>query len=164
MSICNSICIGCDHAGVFCKEKILQYIRRHMKNIGIIDYGTHSNKDKTSASSVDYPAYAHLVAQHVIANPNKIGILICGSANGMAMSANKFKNVRAAVCWNAHIASLARQHNDANILCIPARFVTVEDAISIVQKFLRTKSSDEPRHVRRISNINPVFPQFSRDI
>ncbi len=126
------ISIGSDHAGYEYKQFIADFLR----SAGFIvrDNGTHS-KD-----SVDYPDFAHPVATQVENGESGYGILICGSANGVAITANKHAGVRAAICWNEEIASLARAHNDANIICIPARFVSQEMAIEMVKAFQTFKT------------------------
>jgi ribose 5-phosphate isomerase B len=111
-----------------------------------MDHGTYSN------ASTDYPDYAHKTAESVLAN-HDTGILICGSANGVCMTANKHQGIRAALCWTEEIASLARQHNNANILCIPARYVTLELAWKMVEVFLATEF-EGGRHEGRVNKIN----------
>lgn len=136
--------IGGDHAGYEYKTIIKEYLT----NLGhsVIDFGTHS------ADSVDYPDYVHPLAK-VIGNQDRdFGILICGSANGVAMTANKYQAVRAAICWQTDIAKLARQHNNANVICLPARFVDVETAIDMVTTFINT-DFEGGRHQRRVSKI-----------
>ncbi|HQV00087.1 MAG: ribose 5-phosphate isomerase B [Bacteroidia bacterium] len=136
--------IGADHAGFQLKETI----KSHLVNKGytVIDKGTFSE------TSTDYPPYAHEVAIQV-ANQNAMGILICGSANGVCITANKHAGVRAALCWQTDVATLARQHNDANIICIPARFVTNTEALSMVDVFLNTPF-EGGRHANRVAKIN----------
>lgn len=137
----KTIHIGSDHAGYALKERLKDLLHA---NYLVKDYGP------MSADSVDYPDYAHPVAEAVV--EGGLGILICGSANGVAMTANKHKDIRAAICWLPEIAALARQHNDANILCIPARFVSEEEAEQIVQVFLTT-GFEGGRHENRIKKI-----------
>lgn len=139
------IAIGCDHAGVVYKEHLI----KKLTALGhqAINFGTDS------PDSVDYPDFAHPVAQEVSTNKKvKFGILICGSANGVAMSANKHQNIRAAICWETAVAKLARQHNNANIICIPARFVTKRIAGNMVKAFLST-DFEGGRHKRRVGKI-----------
>ncbi len=136
------IAIGSDHAGFDYKE----VIKKHLSNYLVKDFGTHST------DSVDYPDFAHPVASAVESGEFQLGILICGSANGVAITANKHAGIRAAICWKAEIASLARQHNDANILCIPARFISQEEATEIVETFLNTKF-EGGRHQNRVNKI-----------
>lgn len=138
----NRIDIGSDHAGYALKEKLKSVFA---EKISWVDHGAHSGE------SVDYPDYAHPVAQAVLQS-NGMGVLICGSANGVAMTANKYAGIRAAICWTDEIARLARQHNNANVLCIPARFVTEEQAIEIVKAFLET-SFEGGRHETRVNKI-----------
>jgi len=140
----NNLYIGSDHAGYLTKKKII----KALEEIGyqIKDFGTFSEKN------VDYPDYAHPVAEAVEKNNCSKGILICGSGNGACMTANKHKNIRAALCWTTEIASLARMHNDANIVCIPARFINAELAVDIVKIFLTTEF-EGGRHERRIKKI-----------
>jgi len=139
------ISIGSDHAGYEYKS----YLIKKLKELGhqVMDFGTDS------ADSVDYPDFAHPVANEVI-NNNKIrfGVLICGSANGVAMTANKHNKIRAAICWDKEIASLARLHNNANVICIPARFVGKRKAALMVETFLSTKF-EGGRHKRRVGKI-----------
>ena len=112
------------------------------------DFGTHSEE------STDYPDYAHAVASAISEGRFEKGILLCGSANGVCMTANKHVGVRAAICWNAELATLARQHNDANILCLPARFIETDLAQQIIKQFLST-GFEGGRHERRVNKINP---------
>lgn len=140
-----NITIGCDHAGFELKEILKK--RLSEKGFKLIDTGTHS------ADSVDYPDFAHRVAAGVYRGESEKGILICGSANGVAMAANKHKDIRAAVCWNEEIARLARQHNNANIICIPARFVSNDIAERMMEVFLSTEF-EGGRHQKRVQKIN----------
>lgn len=141
------IIIGSDHAGFELKEFIINLFKE--KKAEVIDSGTYST------DSTDYPDFAHKVAHEVNNKVFELGILICGSANGVAMTANKYSNVRAAICWTAEIAQLARQHNHANILCLPARFITEEEAKTITETFLTTQI-EEGRHLRRVEKINQI--------
>lgn len=136
--------IGCDHAGYEVKEGI----KKMLLNAGyeIKDYGAYSNE------RVDYPDFGHAVAAHILKNPG-LGIIVCGSGNGISMAANKHQGIRSAVCWNVEIAQLARAHNDANIISIPARFVSVELAIEMVKVFLEEKF-EGGRHALRVDKIN----------
>lgn len=140
-----NITIGCDHAGFELKEKLKKILLA--KGFTLKDVGTYS------ADSVDYPDFAHSVASSVSSGESEKGILICGSANGVAMAANKHKDIRAAVCWNEEIAHLARQHNNANIICIPARFVGAELAERMTEIFLTT-AFEGGRHQNRVQKIN----------
>ena len=137
------ITIGCDHAGVEYKSKIVEFLEREGHQV--LDVGTHGNE------SVDYPDYAHMVAEEVLTGAN-FGILICGSGNGVSMAANKHKGIRAALCWDEEITKLARQHNDANIISIPARFMSLETSIQIIKTFL-TEPFEGGRHQRRVEKI-----------
>ena len=137
--------IGCDHAGYEMKEKIKQHLST--KGISLTDYGTYS------IESTDYPDYAHKVAEAVASNNAAFGILLCGSANGVCITANKHKGIRAALCWNNEVAMLARLHNNANIICIPARFVDDSAAFKMVDTFLKTEF-EGGRHEKRVAKID----------
>ncbi len=139
------IAIGNDHAGVEVKRKI----ENHLSEKG----HTVINKGYDGKESVDYPDYIHPVSLEVKEKKAQIGIIICGSGNGAAMTANKHKGVRAAICWSEEIAELARQHNDANIISIPSRFLSEEETISIVEAFIKT-DFEGGRHKRRIDKID----------
>ena len=141
----KKIVIGADHAGYEYKEFIREYLQ--LNNYEVTDKGTFS-KD-----SVDYPDFAHAVASAIENNEAEIGILFCGSANGVAITANKHKGVRAAICWTTEISELARQHNNANIICIPARFVAKEQAIEMTDVFLKTLF-EGGRHQKRVGKID----------
>ena len=123
------IAIGNDHAGTFYKNTIVEYLKS--ENIEVINYGTNSE------DSVDYPDFVHPVAADVESNSVNLGIIICGSGNGASMTANKHQGVRSALCWTKEITKLAREHNDANILSIPARFTSVQQALEMVKLFFR---------------------------
>jgi len=140
-----TIAIGCDHAGVEYKNAI----KTHLESLGIkmIDKGTNT------IDSVDYPDYAHPVASTVESNEANFGILICGSANGVCITANKHAGIRAALCWRKDVAELARQHNDANVICLPARFISIEEAISFTDAFLHTPF-EGGRHQNRVDKID----------
>lgn len=138
------IAIGGDHAGFAYKDIIKKVLMEGGHQIE--DFGTHS------AESVDYPDFAHPVANSVESKESDLGVLICGSANGVAMAANKHQGIRAAICWTPELAELARQHNDANILCIPSRFISQDDAREIVNKFL-SADFEGGRHQRRVDKI-----------
>lgn len=139
------VAIGNDHAGTILKNKIIYFLS--MKNIDVINHGSDSTE------SVDYPDFVHPVVNDVIKSRVNFGILLCGTANGVAMTANKDKNIRAGVCWNKEIASLIRKHNNANILCIPSRFIPTEILLETVETFLNTEF-EGGRHQRRINKIN----------
>lgn len=136
--------IGADHAGFEMKEVLKNILLS--KGFTVEDLGTHS------LESTDYPDYAHQVAQRVEENKESLAILLCGSANGVCITANKHKGIRAALCWNEEVAALARQHNNANIICIPARYVNNELAEKMMLKFLTT-DFEGGRHQRRVDKI-----------
>lgn len=138
------IVIGCDHAGFEYKEAL----KKWLNNAGwtVEDKGTHS------IESVDYPDFAHPVAEMVVSGSAAAGILVCGSGNGVCMTANKHQGVRAALCWNEELASLARQHNNANIICIPSRFVSQDVATKMTEIFLSTEF-EGGRHQNRVGKI-----------
>ena len=138
------IAIGNDHAGPDYKFEIVNVLES--KNIKVDNYGTNS------IDSVDYPDFVHPVATAVNDNKVDLGILICGSGNGVCMTANKYEKVRAALCWNEEVVKLSKLHNNANILCIPARFVSLEEALSFVEIFLST-NFEGGRHQNRIDKI-----------
>jgi ribose 5-phosphate isomerase B len=138
------VAIGADHAGYEYKEKILALLET--KNIAYKDYGTYS------ADSTDYPDFAHPVSSAVENGDAACGILVCGSGNGVAITANKHQGIRAALCWLAELAKLARQHNNANVICLPQRFVDAENALEMVDVFLNTPF-EGGRHEKRVSKI-----------
>lgn len=142
-----SLGIACDHAGFEFKEKLIKDLES--EGYKITDYGTYSDE------SADYPDFAHPLANAVEENKHVFGITLCGSGNGINMTANKHQKIRAALCWNVEISELARLHNDANICSIPARFVDYNLAKKIVNTFLNTKF-EGGRHQRRIEKI-PVI-------
>lgn len=135
--------IGSDHAGYELKQQLLPLLQQW--GFDCRDHGAHS------AESVDYPDFAHPVAEAVAAGQG-LGILICGSGNGVCMAANKHAGIRAALCWEVELARLARQHNNANILCVPARFVSKATAVAMVEAFLST-AFEGGRHQNRINKI-----------
>lgn len=137
------IAIGADHAGFELKEVLLEGV----EGIEVKDYGTYSS------ASADYPDFAHPVASAVENGEADFGILICGSANGVAMTANKHQGIRAALCWKPEVAEPARSHNNANVLCIPARHVTVEEAREIVKVFFEVEF-EGGRHATRVDKIS----------
>ncbi len=138
------IVIGSDHAGYDLKEKIQSYLKS--RSYDVIDYGCHDH------SSVDYPDIIHPVASEIAHHKAELGIILCGSGNGAAITANKHKDIRCALCWNAELAQLARRHNDANILSIPARFVDDQKAMAMIDAFLNTPF-EGGRHLTRIQKI-----------
>lgn len=136
--------IGCDHAGFPLKQAII----KHFSDLGyqFKDFGTYSE------DSIDYPDYGHPVAEFVEQNEGTLGIAICGSGNGINMTVNKHQGIRGALCWTTEISALARQHNDANVLVMPGRFVSVEEGIEITEIFLNTEF-EGGRHQKRIEKI-----------
>lgn len=138
-----SIAIGSDHAGFEYKE----LLRGFLVDTNVKDFGTYSDH------STDYPDFAHPVASAVELGEFEFGILVCGSANGVAITANKHQGIRAAICWTEELAELARKHNNANILCIPARFISTNLAKAVAQKFLTTEF-EGGRHATRVSKIS----------
>ena len=140
----QKIAIGADHAGYPFKTAIIHWLQQN--GYEVLDYGTNSE------ASTDYPDHIHPVATAVESEEAGAGIILCGSGNGAAMTANKHQGIRAALCWNNELASLARQHNDANILAIPGRFVNEAVALSMVQTFLDTPF-EGGRHQRRVIKI-----------
>lgn len=139
------IAIGGDHAGFKYKEDLKKWLEK--KGYTFKDFGTYSTE------SADYPDFAHPVANAVESEEFDLGILVCGSANGVAITANKHQGIRAAICWNEELASLARQHNNANIVCIPERFISSDLAEKIVDRFLHT-DFEGGRHARRVGKIS----------
>lgn len=141
----SKIAIGGDHAGFEYKSRLIKWLEAQGHEVK--DFGAYSE------DSVDYPDFAHPVASAVEKNEFDQGILICGSANGVAMAANKHQGIRAAICWNKEIAQLAREHNNANILCISARFTAYDDVEEITQTFFDT-TFEGGRHERRVGKID----------
>jgi len=139
----KKIAIGADHAGYDLKCELILYLKQ--KGYSVVDFGCYSTE------SIDYPDYAHPVAE-MVQNEDIPGILICGSGNGISMSANKHSGIRCALCWSAEIAELARQHNDANIISLPARYISESSAIKCVDVFLKTEF-EGGRHERRVNKI-----------
>lgn len=144
MSTVKKIAIGSDHAGFEYKTALVDFL----KELGyeVTDFGTNT------ADSVDYPDFAHPIASAVENKTADAGVLICGSANGVAITANKHQNIRAAICWLEEIAALARQHNDANVVCIPARFIDLDLAKKITSTFMTT-DFEGGRHANRVNKI-----------
>lgn len=136
--------IGADHAGYSLKEHLKKWLEQNGHTTH--DYGTYNSE------STDYPDFAHPVATAVEEQEFDLGLLVCGSGNGVAMTANKHAGIRAAICWNEDLAALAREHNDANVLCLPARFVSPEEAVRILDRFLNS-SFEGGRHARRVGKI-----------
>lgn len=138
------IAIACDHAGYELKEIVKKHLEE--RGFGVYDYGTNSSE------SVDYPDYAHPLGKAIDSGEYSRGIVICGSGNGVQMTVNKYPHVRCALCWTEEIASLGRQHNDCNVIALPARFIPQETAINIVDAFLDT-AFEGGRHQRRVDKI-----------
>lgn len=138
------IALASDHAGFEKKQVILKYFKE--KGIRFKDFGCNSKE------SVDYPEFAHAIGEAIDNNEYEIGITFCGSGQGISITANKHQNVRSAICWNAEIATLSIQHNNANICAVPGRFVSDEEAIEIVEAFLNAEF-EGGRHARRIAKI-----------
>ena len=141
----KKIFISSDHAGFKLKEAIKIYLSK--KKLTFQDLGPNNN------SRVDYPDFAHPVSNDVNEKKSELGILICGSGNGVCMTANKYKNVRAALCWNKELALLSKSHNNANIVCIPARFIEKKEALEIIKTFI-SQEFEGGRHERRVNKIS----------
>lgn len=137
-----TIAIGGDHAGFEFKQQLLDFL----KDMQVKDFGTFSSE------SADYPDFAHAVATSVESGESTFGILICGSANGVAITANKHQGIRAAICWKEELAEVARTHNNANIVCIPARHISIELAKTIITKFFESEF-EGGRHATRVDKI-----------
>lgn len=142
----KNLWVAADHAGFELKSQLINSLQS-ISEITTHDLGTYS-KD-----SVDYPDFANLVCQKISENPEDFGLLICGSGQGMAIRANKFPKIRAALCWNTEIAELSRAHNNANILCLGSRFLTLDQAIDILSVFIKT-SFEGGRHQNRVQKIH----------
>lgn len=138
------VSLGSDHAGFELKSMIIDYLKE--RGVELVDRGTYSSE------STDYPEFAHAVAEDVGEGACSLGIVICGSANGVAMAANKHEKIRCAICWEKELAELARAHNDANILALPARFIEADKAKEIVGAFMEVEF-EGGRHQRRVSKI-----------
>ncbi len=141
------IAIGSDHAGFDLKHAL----KDHLRSLGheVMDKGTHAR------DSVDYPDHAHAVAASVAEGASELGVVVCGSGNGVNITANKHAGIRSALAWNAEVAALAREHNNANVLALPARFISPEEAMRIVDAFLGARF-EGGRHARRVEKIEPV--------
>ena len=142
--VSKPVAIGADHAGFEYKTAIAELLKE--KGLEVKDFGTYS------ADSVDYPDFAHPVASAVEDGEAAWGILICGSANGVAITANKHRGIRAALCWNKEVAEITRKHNNANIICIPDRFVSIQEATGMITAFNETEF-EGGRHQNRVSKI-----------
>ncbi|NUQ24717.1 MAG: ribose 5-phosphate isomerase B [Saprospiraceae bacterium] len=140
----KTIAIGCDHAGFTYKDAIIAMLVK--QGMAVLDFGTFSEE------SVDYPDFAHPAADSVEQGRADLGIVLCGSGNGVAITVNKHKGIRAGLCWTEELAALVRQHNNANMLAIPARFVSLETAQAMVNTFLHT-DFEGGRHDRRVAKI-----------
>ena len=140
------IAIGSDHGGFEIKQHLIEWLTNN--NIQFKDFGTRST------DSVDYPDFAHKVVGSIIDGESVIGILVCGTGNGISMAANKWRGIRAALCWNYEISKLSREHNNANILSLPGRFISKEESIKILEVFLDTEF-EGGRHLDRINKIDP---------
>lgn len=140
----NTIAIGCDHAGFPYKDSIIELLKS--QDIEVLDFGTDST------DSVDYPDFVHPVATSIEEGKADLGILLCGSGNGVAMTANKHQGIRAALCWHREIANLARKHNNANAMAIPVRFIEERLALELVKIFINTEF-EGGRHARRVGKI-----------
>jgi ribose 5-phosphate isomerase B len=143
-NLAKPIAIGCDHAGFEYKEDIISFLEG--KGLAYKDFGTYS------IDSVDYPDFAHPVAASVENDETAFGILLCGSANGVAITANKHQHIRAAICWGEELAEVARKHNNANIICIPSRFVREGDVEKMLDIFIHTEF-EGGRHEKRVNKI-----------
>lgn len=139
------IAIGADHAGFELKQEVIRYLKS--KNFIVEDKGTYSSE------RADYPDFGHAVANAILNKEADLGIIMCGSGIGISIAANRHKGIRAALAWNQEIATLARQHNDANVLSLPARFISVEEAHKAIDAFLNT-SFEGGRHQARIEKID----------
>lgn len=139
------IAIGADHAGFDMKNELICFLEQ--KGMQVKDMGVYENK------SADYPDFAHPVANAVEKREVSFGILVCGSGNGVAITANKHQGIRAALCWTSELAKLARQHNNANVICLPSRFVSIEDAKQMVDSFMNTEF-EGGRHQARVDKIS----------
>ncbi len=139
------IALGCDHAGFDYKDAVIELLHNH--GYTVADKGTNGTE------SVDYPDFVHPVAVDIAAQKAHLGIVMCGSGNGVAMTVNKYAEIRAALCWNKELAALCRQHNNANILAIPVRFINKQTALEMVETFIST-DFEGGRHQRRVQKIN----------
>lgn len=142
-----NIILSSDHAGYALKQYILNYLQQ--KGHECMDLGPFSEE------RVDYPDFAHALARQVLQNPSSLGIILCGSGNGVNITVNKHQGIRSALCWNSEIASLARAHNNANVMALPARFIHEAEALACVDAFLST-SFEGGRHAERVLKIEPL--------
>ena len=141
------ISIGGDHAGYELKQKIIAHLESRM--VLVSDHGPYTS------DSVDYPDFVHPVCNDILNGESNLGILICGSGNGVAMTANKYSGIRCGICWEKELAALTKQHNNANAIAIPARFIDEQTAIECVDAFLDSRF-EGGRHQRRVSKISPI--------
>lgn len=145
MTLAKSFAVGGDHAGFDYKDQLIDFLKA--QGISVKDCGTYS------ADSVDYPDFAHPVAESVESGESTFGLLLCGSANGVAITANKHQGIRAGLAWNVEVAQLVRQHNDANVICLPVRFISLEEAKECLQAFIDTPF-EGGRHAGRVGKIS----------
>lgn len=139
-----TIAVGCDHAGFPYKDSVIRLLKS--EGLNVLDFGTFST------DSVDYPDFVHPAANSIESGEAQLGVLLCGSGNGVAITANKHQGIRAAVCWTEELAALARQHNDANVVALPVRFISEDVALAIVRQFLNA-TFEGGRHQRRVDKI-----------
>ncbi len=147
MTLSKSFAVGGDHAGFDYKDQLIDYLK--VQGFAVTDCGTYS------ADSVDYPDFAHPVANAVESGEVSWGLLLCGSANGVAITANKHQGIRAGLAWNTEVAKLVRQHNDANVICLPVRFISLDEAKACLQMFIDT-DFEGGRHAGRVNKIGCV--------
>jgi ribose 5-phosphate isomerase B len=147
MNLSKSFAVGGDHAGFDYKDQLIDFLKA--QGFSVKDCGTYS------ADSVDYPDFAHPVANAVESGEVSWGLLLCGSANGVAITANKHQGIRAGLAWNVEVAKLVRQHNDANVICLPVRFISLEEAKACLQMFIDTEF-EGGRHAGRVGKIGCV--------
>ena len=147
MNLSKSFAVGGDHAGFDYKDQLIDFLKG--QGFSVKDCGTYS------VDSVDYPDFAHPVANAVESGEVSWGLLLCGSANGVAITANKHQGIRAGLAWNVEVAKLVRQHNDANVICLPVRFISLDEAKACLQMFIDTEF-EGGRHAGRVSKIGCV--------
>jgi ribose 5-phosphate isomerase B len=147
-----NIAFGCDHSGIGFRKTIIDHIEKNGNKA--IDFGTKLS------DPCDYPDIASGVARSVISGKSDFGILLCGTGIGMSIAANKLPGIRAAVCWSKETAKLSREHNNSNVLCLSARFLSIDEVIEIIEAWLNTVFSDEIRHKKRIGKISAIEREF----